>query len=141
MSRLLAIFFYKIQSKEEKMFNSIFRDLRNERGISQAEIAKRFNLKQAAVSDWENRGKQPPIETLIKIADYFDVSLDYLCGRTSDVTLPTVEYQRGAELAPRERKLLNDFRQLPDDFQKICLAYLETTRINHGIQKEEIIEK
>lgn len=119
------------------MFSKVLKELRTEKEITQSKMASDFNMSRNTIASWEAKKREPPIETLIQIATYFDVSLDYLCGRTSDASLPTVEYQRGAELTPKERKLLNDFRQLPEDFQTVSLMYLETARKRHGIQKEQ----
>ncbi len=57
--------------------------LRESKNISQGKIAKDLLIGQSTMSEYENEVKQPPISVLIKIADYFDVSLDYLTGRTS----------------------------------------------------------
>jgi repressor LexA len=56
--------------------------LRAEKGISQNELAKALGLTQQAISAYENGLREPDLETLQKIADFFDVSLDYLLGRT-----------------------------------------------------------
>ena len=60
------------------------RQLRLERKISQMQLASAINSSQASVTDWELGKKETRPEMLIAIADFFDVSLDYLCGR-SDV--------------------------------------------------------
>lgn len=60
------------------------RQLRLERKISQMQLASAINSSQASITDWELGKKEPRPEMLIAMADFFDVSLDYLCGR-SDV--------------------------------------------------------
>ncbi len=59
-------------------------ELRTEMGASQREIAKRMNVSQATYYNWENGKTQPSIEQLIAFADLFDVSVDYLIGRTEE---------------------------------------------------------
>ena len=54
--------------------------LRKENNITQEELAKKLDVSAQAVSKWENGGS-PDLEMLPKIADYFDVSIDYLFGR------------------------------------------------------------
>ena len=68
-------------TKGEKM---VFRlkELRKTRKISQLKLALDLNMNQNTVSRYENLEREADYETLIKIADYFDVSLDYLLGRT-----------------------------------------------------------
>lgn len=55
--------------------------LRNQRGISQKTLAEIIMVSQQSINKYENHNVEPDIETLIKIADYFQVSLDYLVGR------------------------------------------------------------
>ena len=54
--------------------------LRKEKNITQEELAKNLDISAQAVSKWENGGS-PDLELLPKIADYFNVSIDYLFGR------------------------------------------------------------
>ena len=58
------------------------KELRKTRKISQLKLALDLNMNQNTVSRYENLEREADYETLIKIADYFDVSLDYLLGRT-----------------------------------------------------------
>lgn len=64
-----------------KAFGIRIKELRTERGISRKALAEFFNLKQNAVYEWEARGKQTDYETLCRLADFFEVSVDYLLGR------------------------------------------------------------
>ena len=59
--------------------------LRNERKISQLKLAIDLNMNQNSISRYENNEREADYETLIKFADYFDVSLDYLLGRTDEM--------------------------------------------------------
>ena len=56
--------------------------LRKERKISQLRLAIDLNMNQNAISRYENLEREADYKTLIKFADYFNVSLDYLLGRT-----------------------------------------------------------
>ena len=56
--------------------------LRKEKNISQLKLALDLNMNQNAISRYENMEREADYETLIKFADYFEVSLDYLLGRT-----------------------------------------------------------
>lgn len=56
--------------------------LRKEKNISQLKLATDLNMNQNTISRYENKEREADYETLIKMADYFDVSLDYLLGRT-----------------------------------------------------------
>ena len=60
---------------------SRIRDLREDNDKKQIELAKYLNIDQSTYSDYENGKINIPIEQLIKIADFYNVSLDYLVGR------------------------------------------------------------
>lgn len=58
--------------------------LRKQNKISQVKLALDLNMSQNSVSRYENMERQADYNTLISIADYFGVSLDYLLGRTDN---------------------------------------------------------
>ena len=62
------------------------KELRKEKGISQLKLAMDLSMNQNTISRYETEERQADYETLIKIADYFNVSIDYLLGRTDNRT-------------------------------------------------------
>ncbi len=60
---------------------SKIRELRIEKGIRQADLAKILNVDKTTVTKWETNCHLPDFEKLVAIADYFDVSTDFLLGR------------------------------------------------------------
>ena len=60
------------------------RTLREGVSLSQAKIAKLVGTVQSSINRYENDVGDPPFKTLIWYADYFDVSLDYIFGRTDE---------------------------------------------------------
>ncbi len=65
----------------ENNFKQKIRELRIEKGLSQVEFAKQLGFGKSTINDWEVKGTEPCYNTLVKIADFFAVSLDYLLGR------------------------------------------------------------
>lgn len=61
--------------------NNKLSELRTEKKISQRQLAKEIGTSQANLSRWEKGIVEPSITECWKIADFFDISLDYLCGR------------------------------------------------------------
>lgn len=61
--------------------NFRLKELRKARGISQVKLAMDLCMNQNTVSRYENGEREADYKTLCLIADYFDVSLDYLLGR------------------------------------------------------------
>ena len=60
------------------------KELRKSRNISQLKLAIDLNMNQNSISRYENLEREADYETLLRFADDFDVSLDYLFGRTED---------------------------------------------------------
>lgn len=60
------------------------KELRKKKGISQLRLATDLNTTQNTISRYETGEREPGVDELIKIADYFNVSVDYLIGRTEN---------------------------------------------------------
>lgn len=63
------------------MFAANLKALRKSYKLSQSELAERVGTSQRNISYWENGTTQPDIDTLVRLADVFDVSVDELLGR------------------------------------------------------------
>ena len=74
-----------VDIRKEQLPNMHFRlkELRKNRKISQLKLAMDLNMNQNTISRYENMEREADYETLIKIADYFHVTLDNLLGRDS----------------------------------------------------------
>lgn len=64
-------------------FGSRLRELRLRKGLLGKELADILKVEPATITNWEKGNRFPKEDTLIKIADYFDCSLDYLLGRSN----------------------------------------------------------
>ena len=60
------------------------KEIRQSKGISQVRMAMDLNMAQNTISRYETGEREPGINELIKIADYFNVSVDYLLERTNN---------------------------------------------------------
>ena len=69
---------------KEKKMQFRLKQLRKERQISQLKLAFDLNMNQNTISRYENMEREADYATLIKFADYFNVSLDYLLGRINN---------------------------------------------------------
>ncbi|MBQ6830510.1 MAG: helix-turn-helix transcriptional regulator [Clostridia bacterium] len=56
--------------------------LRKSKGYTQIAIQMKTGIEQALLSKFENGERVPPTETLLRLADFYDVSIDYILGRT-----------------------------------------------------------
>lgn len=60
------------------------KEIRNSKKISQLKLAMDLNMNQNTISRYETGEREPGINELIKIADYFNISVDYLLERTNN---------------------------------------------------------
>lgn len=67
-------------------FSNIFKTLRIERGYTQEQLAKTLNISRSRIGMYETGAREPDFETLEMIADFFNVDLDYLLGRSTHTT-------------------------------------------------------
>ena len=64
------------------LFSERARQLRKEAGLSQMQLAQKLEITQRKLSYLESGQSEPDMETLCRMADFFDVTTDYLLGRT-----------------------------------------------------------
>ena len=84
--------------------------LREKAGLSQRALAEKIGVSQQSINKYENHNIEPDIETLIRIADVFDTSVDYLVGHSElDHRL---EALRACDLNEDEFVLMQRYRAL-----------------------------
>lgn len=66
------------------MFSIRLKELREEQGFSQYSLANELGIAQSTIGNWEAGKREPNLEMIIRLADFFKVSTDYLLGRTDD---------------------------------------------------------
>lgn len=101
------------------------KDLRKRHKMSQTELSKFVNVSQATVTAWETGKAEPSSSALNKLADFFDVSADYILGRTNiknnsrkmtiDEAMDTIMSADGKDPTEHDRKLM----------ESIIKAYLD----------------
>lgn len=129
------------------------RELRVENDKTQSEIAKILDVSRQVYANWENEINEPPFEILLKIADYFSCSLDYLLGRSDDFGNVTVYQQSdGTALSVSEQKIIDVLRrstsmnanellimysELPRYMQESIFAELKGMHLGYTISKNK----
>ena len=92
-------------------FSERIKILREEKGISQAELAKRLGVNRSIVSAYENQTRLPSIQMLSKLSYLFNVSIEYLLGinknKTIDVSDLTTEQISALNTVIEQFKILN----------------------------------
>lgn len=111
-----------------KVFSNKLKSLVIDKGVSQETLAKIFNTTQQTISRWLNGVNEPDYETLIKLADFFNCSTDYLLGKENDYGVKTFNK---SNLTDTELNLVATFNLLSKDDQNKVLGFikaLETTK-------------
>lgn len=75
-------------------FGKILNELREERFIPKRDLANAVHISRQQIKAYEDGDSVPNIETLLALADYFEVSADYLLGRDNYVALPVTAKKR-----------------------------------------------
>lgn len=65
------------------IFKDRLRSIRKSKGCTQKQVAVAVGASERNYQDWEYGNKKPAFDTLIELADFFNVSLDYLMGRVN----------------------------------------------------------
>ena len=65
-------------------FGDRLRELRRERGMQQRELGELYNLSSSAIGSYERNLREPTLELLLQLSEYFGVSVDYLLCRTEE---------------------------------------------------------
>ena len=74
------------------LFEDRLKALRQDNDITQNELAEILHVTRQSISNWENHKSEPNNELLIMLADFFNISTDYLLGRTN-VQAPYSKYK------------------------------------------------
>lgn len=102
------------------MFINRFNELCREKNITRYKLSIDLQIGNSTIYGWE-KGQQPTADKLIKLADYFEVSTDYLLGRSNDIGI----IQTNANLSDFQNQLLTVVSRLHRDDQFQVLGFAQ----------------
>ncbi|MFA5576323.1 MAG: helix-turn-helix domain-containing protein [Tissierellaceae bacterium] len=112
------------------MFSGILKELRENKNITQKELAKYLNITDRNIRYYETGDRIPSTDILEKIADYFDVSVDYLLGRTS--------VKKSVEKAIKEYYETSfDMKNLSPESQEDLKKYIELLKMKDLLKRNK----
>lgn len=108
-------------------YGDILRKLRNGKGLSQKELTDRLNINRSTYARYETSSTQPDFETLGKLSDFYEVSIDYILGRENQKSSGTKDNQDFDAWAndPRVAKMYSEFKESSDERREALLAAWE----------------
>lgn len=109
------------------MFRERLQQCRLEKDVSQTAVAQYLNITRQAYNHYETGQRQPTQEVLIKLADYFGVSVDYLLGRTDEKSPSLDEQLEGVEFA-----LFGEIKELTDEQKQEILDFVRFKKQQNG---------
>lgn len=101
------------------------KNLRIDKGITQPELAKILNVSNAVISFWENNQNEPKATYLKALAEYFQISVDYLLGLENDYGVK-VAVSMGDACTVEERQLVTKYRELNPACKKLINTTIDT---------------
>jgi len=119
------------------------RKLRTKKKITQEELGRKVNVTKVSISGYENGNRNPDTDTLQKLADYFNVSTDYLLGRTDNLdgnSIPELTKKDEKDIAKDLEDIINNLstdgyaqfdgrsiEDLDEDDKELLIASLENS--------------
>ena len=105
------------------MIQDTIKDERNKRSLSQLALSKLIGVSQQTIGSWETGRTSPDLLMLVNLADFFDVTTDYLLGRTKnrkslEPAQPPAVPTATPSLTPQDRELLHKYHTLTPDHQQ-----------------------
>ena len=112
-------------------FGDRLRELRLSKGLRQIDLCEILNVSKSAVGAYERNEREPVYKQLMNLADYFNVSLDYLLGRSDEPLIVEQYIKRDihdlSEILDKYELKVQDYRLTEEDKQRIkhiCLAVI-----------------
>ena len=100
------------------------KELREESNLRQIDVANAIKTSQTNIGRWENEINEPCASFVIKLADFFGVTTDYLLGRTDDLEI--LSAGNGQHYSPEEMRLIQDYRGLAQPLKDVIQTMIKT---------------
>ncbi len=106
-----------------------------EKNVNITDLVKQIGMSSGNLSSWKS-GKIPRSNTIQKIADHLEVSIDYLLDNEDNKKSPPSLDDRLKNLSPAKKKILEQLDQLEDDYLDLAIAQLELLINQQGKQNK-----
>lgn len=108
------------------------KEIMKQQGINAKTLTEKCQLPASAITEWSKGKAKPSTEAIVKIAQYFNVSTDYLLGVTTEKT-PFVEDEERSKIL---NSVISDLSDLPENLQKQALDYVRFLKSQYDHKSE-----
>lgn len=128
------------------MLGTRLKYLRTQKKLTQKQLAEKINVTHVSISGYESGNRSPDTDTLQRLADFFEVSTDYLLGRSDTPATPHgISKEEYANLSEEQKEVLDFFLNLDDlafkEKPADILAALEQFELYYKLYKEQQTKK
>jgi transcriptional regulator with XRE-family HTH domain len=101
------------------------RQIRESKGLTQIFVSKKLGIANTTLSSYENDERKPDPDTLKKLADFYDVSTDWLLGRTDVLEM-------SKQLGHKEVAILKELKDVPEEYWDEIRTYINFLKFTRG---------
>ncbi len=104
--------------------STLLKELRTDKGLTQSQLAEILGNTQDSISLWEKGKRLPDTQFILKLADFFEVTTDYLLGRSDELGYVTVQ-SSAPPLSDDEKQLIELYHKMNHQQKIRVVAYCE----------------
>lgn len=115
--------------KDVRLQTNRLRTLRKKLGLSQEDVARQLAISDKTISNYERGRRQPDNDMLVKLAQFYGVSVSYLLGETEN-----------PKLLDNTIVILTDkdLKDMPPEVRETVLSFIDTIKKKHGSKAAEV---
>ena len=122
------------------MIGDILKELRLKRQLTSEQLCERLGIKGGSYRNYERNDRKPDYDTLVKLADYYGVSTDYILGRPN-AKAPKDPFDEIETVDEMEKDLIKEWLNLDEKSRKSFLAVLRKIVLKEEARNKPVIEK
>lgn len=103
------------------------KELRNKKNLSQSQAADALGISLRAYQNYEYGQREPNIEMIFKLADFYGVTTDYLLGRDTGEPEPLDQLAAEFNMTALEKKIVENYLSLPESMRGDLMEFLRKT--------------
>lgn len=116
-------------------FHLRLRELRNSRKLSQQELANYLQISKSSVNMYERGEREPGLDTLEAIADFFNVDMDYLSGKATEIKI----FDTKDDITSHEREIISAYREQSESVKTAICKMLDVDYEVSEAQAKKIV--